>query len=241
MDFGNIIGGPLQAAVEAQSLSAKATLQFIMSAGFNNVNSKYRMYRVLEKEAGANGYEDKAYYQLTHKQKDLIGNNDNKSPQPLYIQEDGQIVTFAKIEDKKNQKYYEIRAPEPRCVSFSYRLKDSNEEQFIKVPLLTLLPIPYISIQSIDLDFTAKITAAKSATSDLASQYDSSTNSDNLGARVKFGRRRASYMQASYYSKNKKTNSKSGHELTMDVKVRAVNGDIPVGLSRILGILESTI
>ena len=84
--FGNIIGGPLKACIDAQTAAAKTTWEFMQNVGLN---------------------------------------------------------TDSQTGDKK-----EVN------VSFKY-IRDGQPAQ-LNVPLLTIVPIPYIGIGDIDIDFKAK-------------------------------------------------------------------------------------
>lgn len=92
LPFGNIIGGPLVACVEAQAQAARTSWEFIQNVGL-----------------------------------------------------------YADGEEKKTVN-----------VSFQF-IKDGRMAQ-ITVPLLTIVPIPYIAINSIDINFKANISASAAST-----------------------------------------------------------------------------
>src|SRR4051812_33551245 len=89
LDFGNLIGGPLSAIVEAQARSAITTAAFIREVGFDK---------------------------------------------------DGNVIN----------------------VDFNYTRKDNDglDQDFtLTVPFLTMLPIPYVTVESGTIEFNAKITS----------------------------------------------------------------------------------
>ena len=93
LPFGNIIGGPLKACIEAQAMAAKTSWNFIQDVGLNT-----------DPETG----------------------------------------------EKKTVN-----------VSFQF-IKDGRLAQ-LNIPLLTIVPIPYIAIQTIDIAFKANINASSSS------------------------------------------------------------------------------
>lgn len=126
-------------------------------------------------------------------------------------------------------------------VSFQF-MKDGRMAQ-LNVPLLTIVPIPYIAIQSIDINFKANISASSSSTT---MQSDSTaidagvsgTASLNMG----IFKLDASF-NASYSSKkdSKATqDSKYSVEYTMDVAVKAGQDSMPAGLAKVLELLGNS-
>src|SRR5262245_51333864 len=96
LDFANLIGGPLNAVVEAQAKSAITTANFIKEVGF---------------------------------------------------QKDGKVVN----------------------VDFTYNRKNDNgsdQEFTLTLPFITMLPIPYITINSAEVEFNAKITSTTESKTD---------------------------------------------------------------------------
>lgn len=91
-------------------------------------------------------------------------------------------------------------------------LEDSK--QSLTIPMLSLIPIPYISIDESEIEFDAKIITSKS-------------NEPKLKRAV---------IYASYASK-----AKSNVDLTseMHVKIKAKRSDIPEGLAKMLTILSN--
>src|SRR4051812_24630693 len=96
LDFGNLIGGPLNAIVEAQARSAITTASFIRAGGFDY---------------------------------------------------DGNVIN----------------------VDFKYTRKDNegqDQEFTLTVPFITMLPIPYVTVESGTIEFNAKITSVTEANSE---------------------------------------------------------------------------
>jgi len=165
LPFGTLIGGPLDAAIEAQARAAMSSVSFIRSVGFD---------------------------------------------------EDNKVIP----------------------VTFIARKGDS--EITINVPLLTIVPVPFIRIDEMTIDFKANITSSRQTT-------DQTTASVTKGAKLTAG---ASYLfakaslEASISSKKDSSStrdSKYSVETTIDVHVHAVQDQLPAGLSKMLNILADTI
>ncbi|MFP5270675.1 DUF2589 domain-containing protein [Coleofasciculus sp.] len=175
--FENIIGAPLAAAVKAQGLAARETVEFIQAIGFDSEGE------------GA---------------------------------------------DKKNK---------TRTIEFNYKkTNDQGEAQdaTLVVPLLTIVPIPYLSIDSMTIGFTAKINAKSEATKTDTNKLDAnaqaSTNINYWAVKANF----SAGVSSKRESKAAQTSSYSV-EYTMDVNVHATNTDMPKGLQTVLGILSESI
>ncbi|WP_099465710.1 MULTISPECIES: DUF2589 domain-containing protein [Parabacteroides] len=172
--FGSIIGGPLQACIEAQAMAAQTTWKFIQEVGLN---------------------EDPETHEKT-------------------------AVT----------------------VSFSF-LQGGRMVQ-LNVPLLTIVPIPYIAIHSIDINFKASISASSSSTSEV-SENTSMGGSAEVTAGLKVGPfHMDAKMNANYSSKkdSKATEeSKYSVEYTMDVAVKAGQDSMPAGLAKVLELLGNAL
>jgi len=124
-------------------------------------------------------------------------------------------------------------------VTFSYS-DGSGLVRTLVVPVIAIVPIPYIAVNTISIDFKANISAASSADT-------SSTESVGYGGSVKAGGSfwgiRAD-LSANYSSKKDSTatsSSKYSVEYTMDVAVAASQTDMPAGLAKVLQMLQDGI
>ena len=130
------------------------------------------------------------------------------------------------------------------AVNVSFQFMQNGRMAQLNVPLLTIVPIPYIAIQNIDINFKANISASSSSSSE---QSSSSAIDAGLeaGGRVGWGpfSLNAS-MKANYSSKkdSKATqNSQYSVEYTMDVAVKAGQDSMPAGLAKVLELLGSAL
>lgn len=163
--FGALIGGPMNAAIQAQANAALSTVDFIKSVGFDK---------------------------------------------------DDKVVN----------------------VVFKYGTK--SDEQTLEVPLLTIVPIPFIRIDDMNINFKASMSQS---TESEESEKKSKEVSASLTAGASYWFAKAE-MSASVSSKKDSTstkNSKYSVEYTIDVGVHAVQDDMPAGMAKILNILTTTI
>lgn len=178
LPFGNIIGAPLTAAIEAQALAAQTTVDFIQDVGLQDVN--------------------------------------------------GQVEAIT--------------------VTFTY-LDSVGGQRLLIVPLLTILPIPFITIDTIDIGFKARITASARQSTTVKKEVKASfgyKNSSKFG--LKLGKilnvENKTEFSASFSSKKDSTATQSSEysvEYTMDVAVKASQAGMPQGLATILNILQDGI
>jgi len=169
--FRDLIGGPLKAAVEAQTMAAESTVQFIERVGFLPPSGS--------------------------------------------------------------------SAPGLRTVTFAYEKKDGEgmpQSFSLTVPLLAIVPVPFIRLDEVNIDFSAKL-------NDVV-RNDSSTSSSfgvSLGVNAGWGWGSAS-LRASYSRTSQSSSSATYQsEYNMSVKVRAGAAPMPEGMAKILDILEQVI
>lgn len=133
---------------------------------------------------------------------------------------------------------------EPATVTFRYKkmvpkADGSGEEEKtaeLTVPFLTMLPIPYLRVQETNVAFLAKINSVQ------YQQVDTNfAVTGELAARARWFWGRASLKVTTTYQRQTKEGSKVTRDYSMEVKVKAVQEEIPGGLDRLLSILESLI
>lgn len=127
-------------------------------------------------------------------------------------------------------------------VKFQYR--KNGKMAVLSIPLLTIVPIPYLAIRDINIAFKANISAA-SSTSD--SQSSSLKQDYKVGVQggVNFGFVKASASFSANISSKKDSaatrDSKYSVEYTMDVNVSAGQDDMPAGMAKVLELLNESV
>ena len=130
------------------------------------------------------------------------------------------------------------------AVNVSFEFLQNGRMVQLNVPLLTIVPIPYIAIHDIDINFKANISASSSSVSE-----QSSSSALDASAEVTAGLKVGPFhmdakMNANYSSKkdSKATQeSKYSVEYTMDVAVKAGQDSMPAGLAKVLELLGSAL
>jgi hypothetical protein len=133
-----------------------------------------------------------------------------------------------------------------RSITFTYQLTDTDtgavRTATLTVPLLTIVNIPFLRIDDMTIDFTSKIT--EEMIRDTTRNGEVSTNSDlnvnygNFLSPVKVGFKGS---VSTKHSSTAATSNRYKTEHTININVRAIQDDIPAGMSRVLDILESGI
>lgn len=126
-------------------------------------------------------------------------------------------------------------------VAFSYI--QNGRRVNVNVPLLTIVPIPYIAINNISLDFKVAITGTESSL--LEDETSLSESMEKKQEEKKGGgwltKRKTSKMTTTVSSKkdSKSTqDSRFSIEATMDVQIQAGQESMPAGMAKILDLLS---
>lgn len=166
--FGALIGGPMTAAIEAQSKAALASVEFIRAVGFDN---------------------------------------------------DGNIHN----------------------VVFKYKAgPEESDVQELQVPLLTIVPIPFLRIDNMDINFKASISQS-TETSNSSSSVLEAGASVEAGASYLFAKAKMSASVSSKKDTSSTKDSRYAVEYTMDINVHAVQDDVPGGMAKVLNLLTESI
>ena len=110
------------------------------------------------------------------------------------------------------------------------------QEMKLEVPILTMLPIPFIRIEETTIDFHAKLNSVEFARTDteIGLKVD-------LSARQRWPGGSANLNVSFSYQKKTQQGVTVDRTYSMDVHIKAVQDELPAGLDRILGILEKAV
>lgn len=106
----------------------------------------------------------------------------------------------------------------------------------LRVPILTILPIPYLRVEEVTVDFNAKINSLEYTKTDSKVRFGVRTQ-----ARAGFLFASAKLKTSFSYQKNTTSGNRVERTYSMAIHVRAVQDEMPAGMERILGILEDAI
>ena len=152
IDFEAMLGGPLVAVINAQAQAAMSTVNFIKEVGFKKTTDEQDM------EATETGEPIYVTFQYPKETKPYEPKVDEQAE---VKDADGNVITPAVAAKAAVPAVWEI--------------------QKIRVPILTILPIPFIRIDETTIDFNAKINSMHYKKTDSRFQMDTS-----LSAKYKY-------------------------------------------------------
>ncbi len=186
LDFGVYIGGPLQAAVQAQQAASMATVEFIQEVGFETPDPV----------GGVPGVKKIRYVDFDYEKQ--VPNPDFDPADPV---------------GPANERYI-------------------TSDVSIKVPFITMVPPPNLRIDTLDIDFNARLTSTETSNVSSTLKVDAS-----LGINYKVVNFKASVS----YQRSSSRGEKVEKSYSINVKVHAVSDELPAGLDRVLTLLEDSI
>lgn len=134
----------------------------------------------------------------------------------------------------------------PVYVEFSFTKKNaagSLDEINLKVPLLTIVPIPYLAITSVQIDFKASISSVQSQSNSYNSSSDYKSDYEQNKKKGIFSKT-TTKLNTSFSSKKDSKSTRDSNfsvESTIDVSVRASQESMPAGMLKILEVLTNAI
>ena len=130
------------------------------------------------------------------------------------------------------------------AVNVSFTFNQNGSYTKLNIPLLTIVPIPYIAIQNIDIAFKANISASSSSYTETSSSSEGNFEASGHG-KAGWGPFSVSVDLKGGYSSKKDSratqDSKYSVEYTMDVGLRAGQESMSAGLAKVLEILNNSL
>ena len=206
LDFESMLGGPLVAVVNAQAQAAVSTVNFIKEVGFKKPAT--------EEIAGDNTSTEEPIYVKFKYPKEL-------SP---YVP----AVTAIAADPSAT--------PPVPARAAAAAVPAVYETQELQVPILTMLPIPYIRIDMTTIDFNAKINSVEYRKTDTNLKIDA-----ELEAKAGWLWGSAKLKVNTSFQRTTQQGNTVDRTYSMAVHIKAVQDEIPAGMERVLGILEGAI
>lgn len=206
LDFESMLGGPLVAVVNAQAQAAVSTVNFIKEVGFKKPPA--------EEIAGDDTSTEEPIYVTFKYPKELV------PYQPAVPANPGDPAATPPVP---------ATAAVP-AVAAVY------ETQQLQVPILTMLPIPYIRIDMTTIDFNAKINSVEYRKTDTNLKIDA-----ELEAKAGWLWGSAKLKVNTSFQRTTQQGNTVDRTYSMAVHIKAVQDEIPAGMERVLGILEGAI
>jgi len=206
LDFESMLGGPLVAVVNAQAQAAVSTVNFIKEVGFKKPAA--------EEIAGDDTTTEEPIYVSFKYPKELV------PYQPAVPANPGDPAATPPVP----------ATPAVAAVPAVY------ETQQLQVPILTMLPIPYIRIDMTTIDFNAKINSVEYRKTDTNLKIDA-----ELEAKAGWLWGSAKLKVNTSFQRTTQQGNTVDRTYSMAVHIKAVQDEIPAGMERVLGILEGAI
>lgn len=279
IDFSALIGGPLTAIVDAQSTAALSTVNFVKSVGFTPdtedettgeltpgrpiyVNFKFpklvqpyqpaikdKLKEITVADKGSNYQVNDVInvngISVTVTDVNASGGIDGIAPPDTSLSGISEANDVSGTGGNGTGAKFNIKTEDIPAVPAQF------EEMRLQVPIISMMPIPFIRVEEGEIDFNAKITSMefKRVTTDLRTSADLSIDNENTNENLSFS-------GTLNYNKNVNTvnlktsisfqrNSIKGHKIDktfhMGVKIKIGQEEMPEGMERLLGILEDAI
>ena len=112
----------------------------------------------------------------------------------------------------------------------------------ISVPLLTMVPIPYIAINSIEINFKAKVTGVQSENNTASNSFEKNEKEKKYEGKLGWFKVNTTTLNTEVSTKKDSTSTKDSNysvEATIDVAVHASQDSMPAGMAKVLEMLGS--
>lgn len=133
---------------------------------------------------------------------------------------------------------------EKKAINVTFQYNNNGNLTTLVVPLLTIVPIPYLAIDAVSIDFTANISAASSSVEETSTDTElgvDATAEASLGVGPFSLKIKANANYSSKQHSKAAQDSRYSVEYTMNVHVEGGQADMPAGLQTILNILQGSI
>lgn len=278
LDFGNLIGGPLNAVITAQAMAAQSTAAFIKDVGFypegktdvdgNDIGNTpvyvdfkypkeimpYQPGKIYLKVVAIDVINGGTGYNST----DTITFSAAVSPETditdtgtINVDDTGKITSIILTSTLSRGSY--LTAPTVTIIAVSGTTSGTGATITVKtaidhidnpvsavyqdmkfsVPILTMLPIPFIKVDIITIDFNAKITSMETQ-----NQSEDLSVGLNLEVKQRWPSGSAKLNVAVAYKKSSSSGASIERTYSMSIHVQASQDEMPAGMEKLLGILE---
>jgi hypothetical protein len=157
---------------------------------------------------------------------DVAGTGKYRQPPTIEIAAPGGDGTAAKASVASFQPYEAATAAQPA----------SFQEMKLEVPLLTIVPIPYLRVEETTIQFNAKINSMTYERTSTDAKVDAA-----ISASAGWGWGRASLNVSASYQKKTESGEDVQRTYSLDIVVKAVQDELPGGMEKVLGVLEDAI
>lgn len=241
IDFESMIGGPLIAVINAQAQAAMTTVNFIKEVGFKKTGSEGTD---LDKAETAQPIyvtfkypkEVKPYEPAVAAVAAVAQVGDPAFPKGMKPHAQAAPDAPANDGDPAHAAGFPAYVAPVAAVLAKPAVPAQIQEMKLEVPILTMLPVPFIRIDLATVDFNAKINSIEYRKTDTNLKVDAELEAK---AGWLFGSAKLKVSTSFQRSTSQGTNVERTY--SMAVHVKAVQDEMPSGMEKLLGILENAI
>jgi hypothetical protein len=253
LDFGNLIGGPLVAVITAQSLAARSTADFIKTVGFYPAGQTDPNGKDI---GGTPVYVDFKYPKEVQPYQPAVKAVAAVTPVPP-VGEPGFPNGMKKPDGTAptGMTSAQLAAAVPNdgapthtngllvyvpgvdgvpAVIASAAVPAVYQEMQFSMPIITMLPVPFIKIDLVTIDFNAKISSVETA-----SESSELAIKGSLEVQQRWPSGSAKLNVSCAYKKSTASGSSVERTYSMAIHVQASQDDMPPGMEKLLNLLES--
>jgi len=217
IDFASMLGGPLVAVINAQAQAAMSTINFIKEVGFKKLPPDS------EAAGGDTSTLDPIYVTF-------------KYPKEISPYQPPVAAVAAVPAVAAGPGGVPAAVPAVPAVAAVAAVPAVYETQQLQVPILTMLPIPFIRIDLATIDFNAKINSVEYQKTDTNLKIDA-----KLDAKAGWLWGSAKLSVSTSFQRTTQQGNTVDRTYSLEVHIKAVQDEMPAGMERILGILEGAI
>jgi hypothetical protein len=133
-----------------------------------------------------------------------------------------------------------VEVEENEAIYVYFNFVQNGRKVNISVPLLTILPIPYIAINTVDISFKATINGTEGESDTLTKSYEKKEDETSKKRGLGWFKVYGTDMKTSISTKKDSTATKDSSysiEATIDVAVHASQDSMPAGMAKVLELL----
>ena len=247
----DIIAGPLNATVEAQANAARTTVDFLRNTCMDDYTRAPDWHAM-----GATDVlpPNRIFPQRVFNYLGTLPNTANPVtvlptghyPAGQVVRHDGKYWMAYKVAKGSlepgtlggNDCWREVDQKNIRTVDFRYDQKvmtpagQSWDSHAISLPLMSMVPIPYLRVDTLEVDFNVKLTGTETSTR---------TTSDDLKVSGRFKKPAVSIRAGLSLKQNKGQSSTVNRSYDMQVKIKSSQAEMPPGVERLINLMDKLI
>jgi len=231
IDFESMIGGPLIAVINAQAQAAMTTVNFIKEVGFKKAGGEQTLETAETAQPIYVAFKypkEVAPYQPAVAAVAQIGD----PAFPRGMQPHAAAASDAPANDGAHAGGLPVYVP---AVAAKVAVPAQVQEMKLEVPILTMLPIPFIRVDLATIDFNAKINSVEYRKTDTSLKSDGTLDAKHGWL---FGS--AKLKVSTSYQRSTSQGSNVERTYSLAVHVKATQDEMPAGLEKLLSILENS-